>query len=144
MNIYLNQSFLIAYEYNESLSEIEDKNYFYFVYPRSNSIYNSGNNFHSGNVKINPKIYISNDNSFSSKPKNDNNDYDDDNWFSKQDYLFRNNSYNINKSIISFEHLNYNYFGIINKTFITSLQCYFENNNKKYIINLINLFHQNN
>ena len=142
-NLYLNQSFLIAYEYNESLNEIDKDNYFYFAYPKSNSIYNNGNNFNPGNIKTNPKIYISNKEKFILNNKNDNNDFDEENWFSKQDYLFRNNSDNINKSIISFEHLNYNYFGTINKTFITSLQCYFQNNNKKYIINLINFFHQN-
>ena len=148
-NKYLNQSFLISYEYNESLKEIEDKNYFYFVYPKSNSMYNSGNsrnsgnNFHSGNIKISPKIYMSTKINFNYESKNENNDYDEDNWFSKQDYLFRNNSNNINKSIISFEHLNYNYFGVINKTFITTMKYYVENNNKKYIIDLINFFHQN-
>jgi hypothetical protein len=30
-NKYLNQSFLIAYEYNDKLNEIEDNKYFYFV-----------------------------------------------------------------------------------------------------------------
>jgi hypothetical protein len=144
MDKYLNQSFLIAYEYNESLSEIEDDNFFYFVYPRSISIYNNGDNFHSGNIKINPKIYMSNNYIPKIKTKNDNNDYDDDNWFSVNDYFFRINSNNINTSILSFEHFNYNYFGMINKTFIISLQCYIENNDKKYIINLINFFHQNN
>ena len=143
-NIYLNQSFLIAYEYNETLDKIDDEKYFYFTYPKSNSIYSSGNNFHPGNIMTNPKIYMSNKENFSLNNKNDNNDFDEENWFSKQDFLFRNNTKNINKSIISFEHLNYNYFGTINKTFITSLQCYFENNKKKFIINLINFFHQNN
>ena len=143
-NLYLNQSFLIAYEYNESLNEIDTDNYFYFSYPKSNSIYNGRNNFNPGNIKTNPKIYMSNKEEFILDNKNDNNDFDEENWFSRQDFLFRNNSNNINKSIISFEHLNYNYFGTINKTFIASLQCYIENNNKKYIINLINYFHQNN
>ena len=88
----------------------------------------------------NPKIYMSNKINFDLISKNELNDFDDENWFSKQDFLFRNNSNNVNKSIISFEHLNYNSFGNINKTFITILQSYFENNNKKYIINLINFF----
>ena len=143
-NKYLNQSFLIAYEYNDKLSEIEDDQYFYFVYPKSNSLYNSGNNFHPGNIKTNPNIYKSNKINLTINDNKNNNDYDIENWFSKQDFIFRNNSDNINKSIISFEHLNYNYFGKINKTFITSLQCYFQNNNKKIIINLINFYHQNN
>jgi len=143
-NKYLNQSFLIIYEYKENLEQIEDENYFYFAYPKSNSKYNSGNNFNPGNVMTNPKIYMSNKINFDLISKNELNDFDDENWFSKQDFLFRNNSNNVNKSIISFEHLNYNSFGNINKTFITILQSYFENNNKKYIINLINFFHQNN
>jgi hypothetical protein len=142
--IYLNQSFLIIYEYNDKLNEINNDNYFYFVYPKSNSLYNSGNNFNPGNIMTNPIIYKSNNHNFTINSENNNNNYDDENWFSKQDYLFRNNSNNVNKSIISFEHLNYNFFGKLNKTFIISLQCYFENKNKKYIINFINFFHQNN
>ena len=141
--IYLNQSFLIIYEYDDKLNEINNDNYFYFVYPKSNSLYNSGNNFNPGNVKTNPVIYKSINYTFTIN-SNNNNDYDEENWFSKQDYLFRNNSNNVNKSIISFHHLNYNFFGKLNKTFIISLQSYFENKNKKYIINLINFFHQNN
>ena len=141
--IYLNQSFLIIYEYDDKLEEINKDNYFYFAYPKSSSLYNSGNNFNPGNVKTNPVIYKSIVHNFIIN-SNNNNDYDEENWFSKQDYLFRNNSDNVNKSIISFHHLNYNFFGKLNKTFIISLQSYFENKNKKYIINLINFFHQNN
>ena len=143
-NKYLNQSFLIAYEYNDNLNEIEDNKYFYFVYPKSQSIYNSGNNFHPGNIRTNPNIYKSNKQNFTINSNKNNNDYDIENWFSKQDFIFRNNSDNINKSIISFQHLNYNYYGKINKTFIISMQCYFQKNNKKIIINLINFYHQNN
>ena len=142
--IYLNQSFLIIYEYDDKLNEINSDNYFYFVYPKSNSLYNSGNNFNPGNIKTNPIIYKSINHNFTINSNNNNNDYDEENWFSKQDYLFRNNSNNVNKSIISFEHLNYNFFGKLNKTFIISLQSYFENKNKKYIINFINFYHQNN
>ena len=143
-NKYLNQSFLIIYEYKNNLDKIEDENYFYFAYPKSNSIYINGNNFHPGNIKTNPQIFMSNKVNFNLTSKNERNFFDEENWFSKQDFLFRNNSNNINKSIISFEHLNYNHFGNINKTFITTLQSYIENNNKTYIINLINFFHQNN
>ena len=143
-NKFLNQSFLIAYEYNDKLNEIEDNKYFYFVYPKSNSLYSSGNNFHPGNIRTNPNIYKSNKINFTINNNNNNNDYNEDNWFSKQDFIFRNNSDNINKSIISFQHLNYNYFGKINKTFIISLQCYFQHKNKKIIINIINFYHQNN
>ena len=137
-NKFLNQSFLISYEYNDKLNEIEDNKYFYFVYPKSNSLYSSGNNFHPGNIRTNPNIYKSNKINFTINNNNNNNDYNEDNWFSKQDFIFRNNSDNINKSIISFQHLNYNYFGKINKTFIISLQCYFQHKNKKIIINIIN------
>ena len=143
-NKFLNQSFLISYEYNDKLNEIEDNKYFYFVYPKSNSLYSSGNNFHPGNIRTNPNIYKSNKINFTINNNNNNNDYNEDNWFSKQDFIFRNNSDNINKSIISFQHLNYNYFGKINKTFIISLQCYFQHKNKKIIINIINFYHQNN
>ena len=143
-NKFLNQSFLIAYEYNDKLNAIEDNKYFYFAYPRSNSLYNSGSNFHPGNIRTNPNIYKSNKKNFTINNNNYNNDFDVENWFSKQDFIFRNNSDNINKSIISFQHLNYNYYGIINKTFIISMQCYFQNKNKKIIINLINFYHQNN
>ena len=139
---YLNQSFLIAYEYDDALEKIDENNYFYFSYPMSKSLYNSKNNFHPGNTLINPNIYTSNPKNYKFENKNDINEFDNENWFSKQDFLFRNNSKNLNKSIISFEHLNYNYFGKLNKTFITSLQYYFENKNKKYIINIINFFHQ--
>ena len=141
---YLNQSFLIAYEYNETSEKIEEENYFYFSYPRSNSIYNSRSNFHPGNILTNPNIYKSNPKTLNFENEDYKNGFSNENWFSKQDFLFRNNSNNINKSIISFEHLNYNYFGNLNKTFIVTLQYYFENKNKKYVINIINLFHQNN
>jgi len=142
--IYLNQSFLIIYEYDDKLNEINNDNYFYFVYPKSNSLYNSGNNFNPGNIKTNPIIYKSVNHNFTINSNNNNNDYEEENWFCKQDYLFRNNSNNLNKSIISFKHLNYNFFGKLNKTFIISLQSYFENKSKKYIINFINFYHQNN
>ena len=87
-NLYLNQSFLIAYEYNESLNEIDTDNYFYFSYPKSNSIYNGRNNFNPGNIKTNPKIYMSNKEEFILDNKNDNNDFDEENWFSRQDFFY--------------------------------------------------------
>ena len=91
-NQFLNQSFLIAYEYNESLNEIEDKNYFYFAYPKSNSMYNNENNFHPGNLMTNPNIYKSNRKIINPGSKNKRNGYAEENWFSQQDFLFRNNS----------------------------------------------------
>ena len=139
-NKFLETSFLIIYEYDEKLDEIED--YYYFSFPKYKSTNNENNNFHPDNIKTNPIIYKSNKKNFTIDSKDKNNEYDDENWFSKQDFLFRNDTNNSNKSIISFEHLNYNYYGEINKTYIVSLQSCFERKNKKYILNLINYFNQ--
>ena len=135
--IYINQSFLIAYEY-DSDKKIVDNNYLYFAFPVFENESANSKNFKVENSYIWPKI--SNEKVLHGEKYN--NSFYKENWFIKQDYDFRMNSnkkYNIDFSIA---HYNYNYYGKLNKSNIISVQNYETSNGKNYIINFIFFINQ--
>ena len=128
---YINETYLIAYEFDENKNILGDE--FYFAFPKlktelaQTNFFTSTNSHLSPNVeknkiniteKLNDPIYV-------------------ENWFTKQDYIFRETANEKYWARLSFADLNYNYYGKLNKSNIISLQNYFNVNNKNYIINII-------
>ena len=128
---YINQSFLVAYEMDEDNNVIGEQLYFNFPRPNNNII--SCNNFNPCNDFISPKI----NKTKSSHSKLLNNSFYSENWFTKQDYDFRESSkFGDNK--LSYFHLNINYELKLNQSFVVTLQNFIKNNKcKRYIINNI-------
>ena len=136
---YINESFLIAYEFNSLTKEIENDTYLYFSYPvKANQIIRTNNFF--PNSLMSPQISCK-------KPNHGekfNNSFYKENWFAHQDYKFRSMANPKNASEIIFSNLNYVYYGKLNKSNIVSLQSYFylDKLNKSYIINIIYYINQ--
>ena len=129
---YINQSYLIAYEYNNETKDIIG-DYLYFSYPRiNNGIFNLSNFFPQSSF-ISPTVR--------SKKIEHGEKYNDtfykENWYIGQDYNYRVLAGDINCNFVSFSNLNYNYYGILNKSNLVSMQSYFHSDNKSYIINII-------
>ena len=128
---YINQSFLIAYEMDEENNIIGEQLYFNFPRPNKNII--SCNNFHPCNDFISPKI----NKTKSSHSELLNNSFYSENWFTKQDYDFRESSKFWDMQI-AYLHLNINYELKLNQSFVIALQSFFKNNKgQRYIINNI-------
>ena len=131
---YINQTFFITYEFdNKTKNIIGDE--FYFAFPRLKSEMFSSSNFFPTNALISPKIS-------KNETKNDeeyflNNGYYKENWFTYQDYSFREHVNEVNFSKLSFSNLNYNYYGKLNQSNIVTIQDFIEANGKFYIFNLI-------
>ena len=136
-NIYINQSFLIIYEYDDTKTINND--YLYFSFPKSNNELGEVKNFEVFNNYIWPTITTKNE--FNQKNKSDN-FYFKENWFTKQDYDFRLEASTINNTKIFVDHLNYNYYGKVNKSNIFCLHNYETANQKNYIFNYIFFVHQ--
>ena len=135
---FINQTFLIAYEfdnYNKSIIGNE----LYFAFPRHKSqleeakLFIPTNNFLSPQININETIH---------GEKYNDSFYYSENWFSKQDYDFRESANDLNNYKLSFGNLNYDYYGKLNKSLIISLQDYYNINGKSYIINIIHFIHK--
>ena len=124
---YINQTFLIAYQVKNNSYEINGKE-LYFNFPRIDDYFLDNNNFHAFNNFISPKINFS-----LSGTSNLNTSYEFENWFIKQDSIFRqysDESFDLN--------LNTNHEGNINKTNVISMQTSYNNNlGEKFIINII-------
>ena len=135
-DIYINRSYLIAYEFNKD-SKIINQNYLNFGFPRFENQADS-NNFIIDNSFIWPKI---SDEEFIHGEKYNNSFYKE-NWFIKQDYDFRVNATVENNLKFSIAHLNYNYYGNLNKTNIICIQNYESSNGRNFIINLIFFINQ--
>jgi hypothetical protein len=139
MNIFINQTFFIAYELNET-KQIKDKELF-FTIPRKKDSFIDNDNFTPTGNQLNPIIE-------NKKSRDTNQLYDfhyNENWFVKQDYEFR-ESINISQdshSEISLAHLNNEHNGNINKSLIITSQQYIKRNDKNYIINIIFFLKQN-
>ena len=137
LNCFFNQTFLIAYEVNEENNKIKDKK-LYFNFPRITDDFIQNNNFFPYNNLISPNI---NDTLDLSLLTLENDSYIKENWFFELDYNFRvqnNNDFNFN-----IFHLNENNRGNINKTNAIVMQTFLRNNNnKKYVINIIFFMHQ--
>ena len=129
---YINQSYLIAYEYDNETKNIIGK-HLYFSFPRVNYGGFNASNFSPQNSFISPSLR----NSKVEHKEKLNNTFYKENWFIRQDYDFRSFADDINCCFLSFSNLNYNYYGILNKSNLVSMQNYFNSNNKSYIINII-------
>ena len=129
---YINKSYLIAYEYNNETKDING-DYLYFSYPRINNVLYNLSNFYPQNSFISPFIR-------SKKIEHGekyNNTFYKENWYIGQDYNYRALADDIHCCFVSFANLNYNYYGILNKSNLVSMQSYYHSENKSYIINII-------
>ena len=128
----INETFLIAYEFDKNNKNVVGEE-FYFSFPKLKTHLDMTTNFIPTISFLSPQI-VRNKTNFAQKK---NNSFYEENWFIKQDYKFREIANNINNTILSFENLNYNYFGKLNRSNIFTLQNYFNTNGKSYIINII-------
>ena len=132
-NIVINKTFFIGYEFDEN-KRIKNQE-LYFLSPRNKYSFSENDNFSPKGDLLNPVV---------SKEKYEgveltNNNYYSDNWFTKQDYKFR-ELIDLSKkeySQISLAHLNYEHDGNIKKSLIITSQQYINRNNRYYIINII-------
>ena len=145
MNTIINQSFFIAYEFNESNEEeeeryIENKQLF-FRFPKNSDGFTIKNNFVPNNYLLNPLI---SEGAFAHEELTMNY-YEFENWFNIIDYSFRNSVDIIGEDLftnVSFAHLNVENDGDINKTFIIFSQQYIKHEKRYYIINIIFFINQ--
>ena len=134
---YINETFLIAYEFNDTTKEIIG-DYLYFSFPtKSNEIVRTSN-FFPTNTYISPQISINK----TEHGEKYNDSFYKENWFIQQDYNYRISANDNNMCSIIFSNLNYDYYGKLNKSNIISMQSYFHSNTKKYIINIIYYINQ--
>jgi hypothetical protein len=130
-DVFINQSFLIAYEYDSDYHFVND-DYLYFAFPILGNEMQS-KNFMVDNSYLWPKI--SNEKVIHGEKYN--NSFYKENWFMKQDYDFRIKASKQMNTKVSIFHLNYHYYGRLNKSYVNCLQNYATYNGKKYIINMI-------
>ena len=141
MNVYLNRTFFIAYEFDKNNRNVKN-NELFFMLPRETNTFNENDNFTPTNYLLNPLI----NSTHFDHTELIQNSYYNENWFMKQDNIFR-ESINDSQSgyfEISLAHLNYEYNGNINKSLIISSQQYINSNDRHYIINIIFFLNQNN
>ena len=131
-DIYINQTYLIAYEYDIKNKDIIG-DYLYFSFPRVNKEISNLSNFYPKSTFISPSVRSK---KVEHKEKYNNTFYKE-NWFMKQDYDYRSIANDIHSCFLSFSNLIYNHYGILNKSNLASMQNYFNSNNKSYIINII-------
>ena len=129
---YINQSYLIAYEYNNDTKDIIG-DYLYFSYPRINNVVYNSSNFYPQSSFISPSVR----NKKIEHGEKYNDTFYKENWYIEQDYNYRSLADDINCCFVSFSNLNYNHYGILNKSNLVSMQSYFHSDNKSYIINII-------
>ena len=134
---YINQTYLIAYEIDDKKNMKGEEMYFNFPMPSDEFFEN--NNFHAYNNFISPKPSMSSDN------LNEliNNSYYTENWYFKEDSMFRKYSSQYFNLYMNFIHLNLVHEGNINKTNIIVLDSYYKNNlNRQFIIEIIYFINQ--
>ena len=139
MNIFINQTFFIAYEFDNNKNIINNE--LFFTFPRNTDTFNENDNFTPNNILINPLVKK---NHYDHSPLIGNSYYFE-NWFMKQDNDFRESVDLSNKedySKISLANLNNEYNGNINKSYILSLQQNLNTDNKHFIINIVFFFQQ--
>ena len=139
MNVVINKTFFVAYEFDEN-RKVKNKELFFSI-PRNKASFNENDNFTPSNYLLNPLINGGHYDNY----KKVNNSYYNDNWFMKQDNLFREKVNLTEKGYIetSLAHLNNENDGNINKSVIITSQQYINRNEKYYIINIV-LFLQEN
>ena len=132
--VIIDQSFLIAYEFDDERNLKEKE--LYFTFPRSNFTEIKGENFKIKNGYINPLIHQTHFH----HSEYINGNYYKENFFKEQDWDFRNNV-NLSEESwfdISFGHINYENNGNITKKIIATLQLNVNRNgNRHFIINLL-------
>ena len=137
INIYVNQTYLIAYEIDDNDNIIGNE--LYFNFPREKDDFIKNDNFHAYNNFISPLINFTIWNNTNEL----NESFYTENWFIKQDYNFRKLS-NFLSILMNFLHLNINHEGKVNKTCIITMQTSYKfNKGRKLIINLIMFINQN-
>ena len=136
MNVPINHTYLLAYEFDENKDVKGDE--LFFAFPRVN-YQTTAHNFVVSHRYLNPLIIKNN--SLKKDIIINNSSYFKENFFEKKDLDFRNNISrdNINNSVskISLSHFNYELNGNITKSIISTLQLYINNKGKNYIINII-------
>ena len=137
MGVTINQTYLLAYEFDNS----EDRNItgseLFFAFPKSN-FSTQAYNFVVSHRYLNPMV--SGGPYEHSEPKGDGTQYYEENFFKKKDYDFRKSVQIVNDSSfskISLSHFNYELNGNITKSILSTLQLYINHGGKNYIINII-------
>ena len=135
-NIHMNETFLIAYEFDKNdANKSIINNELFFMFPRKKDIFNEKDHFTPENILINP--LVSKGEFFHTEKKG--NSYYKENWFTEQDYRFRQFDRLSEEGFIdiNFAHLNQENNGYINKSLIITSQQYIQSKNRHYIINII-------
>ena len=134
MEVIINQTFLVAYEFNENREIIG--NDLFFAFPRSNYS-TKAHNFVVSHRYLNPTVAKK---EYHGTDLIDNSYYKE-NFFEKKDYEFRKNAntsqINSSFSQVSLSHFNYELNGNITKSILSTLQLYINHGGKNYIINII-------
>ena len=126
---HVNQAYLIAYEIDNNKNILGDE--LYFNFPRlfkenlKDNIFSAGSNLKSPKICKQKQTYKLNNN------------YYEGNYFTIQDYEFRKASSKENNFEINIWHLNDISKGNISKSSIESMQMYFNEKEKEYIINIL-------
>ena len=137
MNVTINQTYLLAYEFENT----EDRNItgeqLFFAFPKSNFL-TQAYNFVVSHRYLNPMV--------SPGPvkhtplKHNVTKFYEENFFTKKDYDFRKTVDIVEDSSfskISLSHFNYELNGNITKSILSTLQLYINHGGKNYIINII-------
>ena len=139
--IDIEHSYLIAYEFDKETKNVNGEELF-FSFPTTKGNFNEDLNFVPNNEYLNPLI---------NREKPDiqkliNNSYYNENYFTKQDWDFRNYSILDREafSIVSLSHLNKENNGNITKSLIISLQLNLNRNDKHFVVNIIFYLSQRN
>ena len=135
MDVTINQTYLLAYEFENN----EDRNIIgedlFFSFPKSN-FSTQAHNFVVSHRYLNP--LVSRGPFEHTELKEDK--YYEENFFTKKDYDFRKSvelKNNTSFSKISLSHFNYELNGNITKSILSTLQLYINHEGKNYIINII-------
>ena len=127
MGVAINQTFLLAYEFNSQRKIIGNEPF--FAFPRSN-YHTKANNFVVSHRYLNPIVERKD---YTSSPLIDDSYYME-NFFQRKDYLFRKNlNIEVNNSFsqLSLSHFNYELNGNITKSILSTLQIYINYKEKK-------------
>ena len=142
INSLINQSFFIAYEFDQESKNIINENIF-FRYPKNNDGFKVDNNFVPSHYLLNPLVsYYEYDHqeTFGEFIGH----YSMENWFMYNDYQFRKKIKIDDEFLteISFTHQNIENDGDINKSLIVSSQQYIKIDNRYYIIDILFFYNQ--
>jgi len=132
-DLLIEQSTLIAYEFDESRNIKGDE--MFFSFPRVIHPYNPGHNFMLSHGYLNPTV----SKTLYAHSDYINNSYYHENFFKMQDSDFRNLSRLEEEgwSMISFSHQNYETNGNITKSLLMALQLNINRNDRHFIINIV-------